>query len=226
MANDHVAIDGPVASGKTTISQLLATRTGHLYLDTGAMYRAVAYLALRNGVDLDSESGLVAMLAHHTISIVTDATRTAGYRVLVDGRDTGERLFDPDVASAVSSVAARSGIRTELVQRQRAIAAQGPVVMAGRDIGTVVLPDARHKFFLTASVDERARRRQAEFHERRLDVPFDEVRSQIVERDRLDSTRAVSPLRAASDAITIDSTDMRPEQVIAKMRAVMDGARA
>ena len=226
MANDHVAIDGPVASGKTTISQLLATRTGHLYLDTGAMYRAVAYLALRNGVDLDNESGLVAMLAHHTISIVTDPTRTAGYRVLVDGRDTGERLFDPDVASAVSSVAARSGIRTELVQRQRAIAAQGPVVMAGRDIGTVVLPDARHKFFLTASVDERARRRQAEFHERRLDVAFDEVRSQIVERDRLDSTRAVSPLRAASDAVTIDSTDMKPEEVVAKMRAVMDGAPA
>jgi CMP/dCMP kinase len=226
MGNDHVAIDGPVASGKTTISQLLATRTGHLYLDTGAMYRAVAYLALRNGVDLDNESGLVAMLAHHTISIVTDPTRTAGYRVLVDGRDTGERLFDPDVASAVSSVAARSGIRTELVQRQRAIAAQGPVVMAGRDIGTVVLPEARHKFFLTASVDERARRRQAEFHERRLDVPFDEVRSQIVERDRLDSTRAVSPLRAASDAVTIDSTDMKPEEVVAKMRAVMDGAPA
>jgi cytidylate kinase len=226
MANDHVAIDGPVASGKTTISQLLATRTGHLYLDTGAMYRAVAYLALRNGVDLDNESGLVAMLAHHTISIVTDPTRTAGYRVLVDGRDTGERLFDPDVASAVSSVAARSGIRTELVQRQRAIAAQGPVVMAGRDIGTVVLPEARHKFFLTASVDERARRRQAEFHERRLDVAFDEVRSQIVERDRLDSTRAVSPLRAADDAVTIDSTDMKPEEVVAKMRAVMDGAPA
>jgi cytidylate kinase len=93
--------------------------------------------------------------------------------------------------------------------------------MAGRDIGTVVLPDARHKFFLTASVDERARRRQAEFHERGLDVPFDEVRDQIAERDRLDTTRATSPLRVAPDAITIDSTDLQPEDVVARMRAAM-----
>jgi cytidylate kinase len=226
MANDHVAIDGWVASGKTTISQILAAETGHLYLDTGAMYRAVAYLALRNGIDLDSESGLVDMLAHHTIAILTDPSATAGYRVLVDGRNTGERLFDPDVAAAVSSVAALPAIRADLVERQRAIAAQGPVVMAGRDIGTVVLPDARHKFFLTASVDERARRRQAEFRDRGLEVPFDQVRAQIVERDRLDSTRAASPLRAAADAITIDSTDMQPAEVVARMRAAMDAARA
>ncbi len=226
MPNDHVAIDGPVASGKTTISQLLAAETGHLYLDTGAMYRAVAYLALKNGVDLDNESGLVSMLAHHTIAIVADPAATAGYRVVIDGRNTGERLFDPDVASAVSSVAALPAIRAELVRRQRAIAAQGPVVMAGRDIGTVVLPDARHKFFLTASVDERARRRQAEFHERGLDVEFAEVRAQIAERDRLDSTRAASPLRPADDAVTIDSTDLQPADVVARMRALMDGARA
>jgi CMP/dCMP kinase len=226
MSNDHIAIDGWVASGKTTLSQMLAAETGHLYLDTGAMYRAVAYLALKNGVDLDNEASLLAMLAHHTISIVPDTAAHAGYRVLIDGADTADRLFDPDVASAVSTVAAHAGIRSELVARQRAIAAQGPVVMAGRDIGTVVLPDARYKFFLTASVDERARRRQAEFHERGLDVPFDEVRAQIVERDRLDSTRAVSPLRAAADAITIDSTDLQPEDVVARMRAVMDGSRA
>ncbi|HEV2739595.1 MAG TPA: (d)CMP kinase [Candidatus Elarobacter sp.] len=224
--NSNVAIDGWSASGKTTVAKLLASALDFLYLDTGAMYRAVAYLALRNGVDLDNESGLVAMLAHHTIAIVTDAAMTAGYRVLVDGRNTGERLFDPDVAAAVSSVAALPAIRTDLVARQRAIAAHGPVVMAGRDIGTVVLPDARHKFFLTASVDERARRRQAEFHDRGLDVPFDEVRAQIVERDRLDSTRAASPLRAAADAITIDSTDMQPHEVVARMRAAMDAARA
>jgi len=226
MSNDHVAIDGPVASGKTVNSRRLATETGHLYLDTGAMYRAVAYLALRNGVDLDNERSLVAMLAQHHISIVADASVPAGYRVVIDGRGTGERLFDPDIAAAVSTVAALPAIRTELVERQRAIAAQGPVVMAGRDIGTVVLPDARHKFFLTASVDERARRRQAEFAERGLDVPFDEVRAQIVERDRLDSTRAVSPLRAAADAITIDSTDLQPAEVVAAMRAAMDTARA
>ena len=226
MANDHVAIDGFVASGKTTMSQLVAAETGRLYLDTGAMYRAVAYLALSNGVDLDSERGLVAMLAHHTISIVPDGAAHNGYRVVIDGNDTADRLFDPDVASAVSTVAALPGIRAELVERQRAIAEEGPVVMAGRDIGTVVLPDARYKFFLTASVDERARRRQVEFHERGLDVPFDEVRAQIVERDRLDSTRAVSPLRAAADAVTIDSTDLQPAEVVAQMRAVMEATRA
>ncbi len=224
--NDHVAIDGWTAAGKTTIAQRLASELRHLYLDTGAMYRAVAYLALRNGVDLDNERGLLAMLEHHTIAIVADASRTAGYRVIVDGRDTGARLFDPDVAAAVSTVAALPGIRAELVQRQRAIAAQGPVVMAGRDIGTVVLPDARHKFFLTASVEERARRRQAEFESRGLTVAFDEVRAQIEERDRLDSTRAVSPLRAAADAVTIDSTRMQPDEVVAAMRRAMDAARA
>ncbi|HTJ27145.1 MAG TPA: (d)CMP kinase [Candidatus Limnocylindria bacterium] len=222
MPNDHVAIDGPVSSGKTTISQMLAVQTGHLYLDTGAMYRAVAYLALTNGVDLDNESGLLAMLTHHTIAIGADPSTTAGYRVLIDGHDTGERLFDPDVAAAVSSVAALPGVRAELVARQRAIAEQGPVVMAGRDIGTVVLPDARNKFYLTASVDERARRRHAEFEQRGLDVPYDEVRAQIVERDRLDTTRAASPLRVAEGAITIDSTDLQPEDVVAKMRAFME----
>ncbi len=226
MANDHVAIDGPVASGKTLSAKTLAAAIGHLYLDTGAMYRSVAYLALKNAVDLDNESGLLAMLARHTIAIEPDLGRAVGYRVLIDGGDVHERLFDPDVAAAVSTVAALAGIRAELVERQRAIARQGPVVMAGRDIGTVVLPDARHKFFLTASVEERARRRRAEFHERGLHVPFGEVRDQIAERDRLDSTRSVSPLRVADDALTIDSTDLQPEEVVARMRAAMATARA
>jgi cytidylate kinase len=220
-ANGNVAIDGFVASGKTTLGKLLATELGYLYLDTGAMYRAVAYLALMNGVDLDNEHGLVTMLAHHRIDIVNDPQAPHGYRVRIDGFDMGERLFDPDVAAAVSSVAALPLIREELVRRQREIARQGPVVMAGRDIGTVVLPDARYKFFLTASVDERARRRQAEFAARGLAVPFEEVRDQIVERDRLDTTRAASPLRPAPDAVTIDSTALQPEQVVVKMRAAM-----
>ncbi|HEV3087472.1 MAG TPA: (d)CMP kinase [Candidatus Elarobacter sp.] len=226
MENDHVAIDGPVGGGKTVNGRALADATNRLYLDSGAMYRAVAFLALRNGVDLDNESGLLTMLSHHDVSVVRDVAARAGYRIVIDGYDTGERLFDPDVSAAVSIVATLARVRHELVDRQRAIAAQGPVVMAGRDIGTVVLPDARHKFFLTASVDERARRRQAEFRERGLDVPFDEVRAQIVERDRLDSTRAVSPLRVAPDAITIDSTDLQPAEVVARMRAAMDAAPA
>ena len=117
-------------------------------------------------------------------------------------------------------------VRAALLSLQRRLALQGPCVVEGRDVGTVVLPEARHKFFLTASVDERARRRQAEFHERGLDVPLEEVRAQIAERDRLDSTRAASPLRAAADAVTIDSTDLQPADVVAWMRALMDGAPA
>jgi cytidylate kinase len=224
MANRHVAIDGPVASGKTVAARALAAALGHLYLDTGAMYRAAAYLALHYGVDLDNERAILALLEHHRIRLVPDERTSAGYRVEVDGRDTGTRLFDPEVSSAVSTVAALGGVRTAMVAEQRAIADEGPVVMAGRDIGTVVLPDARFKFYLTASVDERADRRAKEFAERGIDVSLAEVREQIEERDRLDRNRTVAPLRPANDAVIIDSTALQAGDVIARMRAAIDGA--
>lgn len=219
-----MAIDGPVASGKTVAARALAARLGHLYLDTGAMYRAAAYLALHNGVDLDNERAILTLLGQHRIGLVPDARSAIGYRVEIDGRDTGTELFDPEVSAAVSTVAALPGVRAAMVEQQRAIAADGPVVMAGRDIGTVVLPDARFKFFLTASVDERAARRAREFAERGIDVSLDEVRAQIEERDRLDRGRAVAPLRAAPDAILIDSTALAPEAVVDCMRARIDAA--
>jgi cytidylate kinase len=224
MTNRHVAIDGPVASGKTVAARALAAALGHLYLDTGAMYRAAAYLALHNGVDLDNERAILSFLERHRIRLVTDETVSAGYRVEIDGVDTGTKLFDPEVSSAVSTVAALPGVRTALVSQQRAIAKEGPVVMAGRDIGTVVLPEARFKFYLTASVDERADRRSKEFAERGLDVGIDEVRIQIVERDRLDENRATSPLRPADDALIIDSTALQASDVLAKMRTVITAA--
>ena len=222
MANRHVAIDGPVASGKTVAARALAASLGHLYLDTGAMYRGAAYLALHFGVDLDNERAILALIDHHRIRLVTDETTSAGYRVEIDGADTGTRLFDPEVSSAVSTVAALPGVRNAMVAEQRAIAAEGPVVMAGRDIGTVVLPDARFKFYLTASVEERADRRAKEFAERGLDVSLDEVREQIEERDRLDRNRAVAPLRAASDAVVIDSTALQAGDVLRQMRAIIE----
>jgi CMP/dCMP kinase len=224
MQNQHVAIDGPVASGKTVAARLLAKALGQLYLDTGAMYRAAAYLALKNGVDLDNERAILGLIALHRIRLLPDEASSLGYRIEIDGVDTGTRLFDPDVASAVSTVAALPGVRAAMVQEQRKIAHEGPVVMAGRDIGTVVLPQARHKFFLTASVDERAARRAREFAERHIDVSPDEVRAQIVERDHLDETRAVSPLRPADDAVLIDSTALDPQTVVDRMRALIDGA--
>ena len=222
--NGSVAIDGRVASGKSTTGHTLAQRLNYLYLDTGAMYRAVAYLALRNGVSVDQEEALIGLLRAHHLDVVTDESTQLGYAVCVDGQDVTEKLFDPDVTAAVSVVASQPRIRSALVERQREIARKGPVVMAGRDIGTVVLPDARHKFFLTASLDERARRRQTELADRGVDVALDDVRRQIAERDRLDETRATSPLRRADDAVLIDSTGISADQVVERMLAVIHTA--
>jgi cytidylate kinase len=224
MTNRHVAIDGPVASGKTVAARALASSLGHLYLDTGAMYRAAAYLALHYGVDLDNERAILALIELHRIRLVPDEIASAGYRIEIDGVDTGTKLFDPEVSSAVSTVAALPGVRTAMVSEQRKMAEEGPVVMAGRDIGTVVLPEARFKFFLTASVGERADRRAKEFAERGIDVGIEEVREQIEERDRLDRNRAVAPLRAADDAVLIDSTDLQAGDVLARMRAIIEAA--
>jgi len=154
MSNRHVAIDGPSASGKTVVSRALAARLGILYLDTGAMYRAVAYLALRHGVELDNDAALVEMLARSSLAIVADETAPNGYRVIVNERDVSGQLTLPDVTAAVSTVAAAPAVRAALVERQRVIAASEPVVMAGRDIGTVVLPDARFKFTTVENVRE------------------------------------------------------------------------
>ncbi len=221
MSNRHVAIDGPSASGKTVVSRALAGRLGTLYLDTGAMYRAVAYLALRNGVDLDNDTALVEMFAGHSLSIAADEAAPNGYRVLVDDRDVTAKLTQPDVTAAVSTVAAAPHIREALVERQRTIASAEPVVMAGRDIGTVVLPDARYKFFLTASLAERAERRRLELVANGIAVRGADVAAQLAERDRLDAARTTSPLRAAADAVLIDSTQIDVDTVVERMLAAM-----
>ncbi|GAC1414720.1 MAG: (d)CMP kinase [Candidatus Velthaea sp.] len=224
MPNRHVAIDGPSASGKTVVSRALAGRLGTLYLDTGAMYRAVAFLALRNAIDLDNETSLVDLLLHHPLRITADAAAPNGYSVLVDEHDITDELTRPDVTAAVSTVAAAPRVRAALVEKQRAIARIEPVVMAGRDIGTVVLPDASYKFFLTASLAERAKRRQAEFALNGIEVSENEVGAQLAERDRLDASRLTSPLRPARDARLIDSTDLPIDGVIAQMLAAMGHA--
>jgi len=218
----HVAIDGPVASGKTTVARLLARDLDVLYLDTGAMYRAVAFIALQHGIDLDNEALLLELLRENAVHIEADAHEERGYRIFAGTHRLGDELFTNEVAAVVSTVAAHPAIRDELTRQQRAIARRGPVVMAGRDIGTVVLPDAPVKIFLTASTAARVERRLSEFASYGHHLDRAHLAEQIEERDRVDRSRLVAPLRAAPDAITIDSSDLTPEEVVARIRTEVD----
>jgi cytidylate kinase len=224
--NASVAIDGPAASGKTTVARQLARDLRYLYLDTGAMYRAVALCALEAGADVRDESAVMTALGPRTILIADDPEAQSGYRVALDDRDVTMRLVDADVTAVVSSVAAHPRVREDLVARQRTIAERGPVVMAGRDIGTVVLPLARHKFYLTASVDERVRRRALELEEAGRTVDRAELRADVERRDAMDEARTASPLRPAVDAMIIDSSDLGIDDVVARMLAAIAAVRA
>lgn len=198
-----IAIDGPAGSGKSTVAKAVAARLGIAYLDTGAMYRAVAFTAMRRGVDPD-DTVLVAKLAMGMSLEVSDT-------VLVDGVDATIEVRSPEVTRAVSVVAANSEVRRELVRRQREWALQhGGGVVEGRDIGTVVFPEAPVKIYMTASDEERAQRRSQEM----LDMHYDEVAADIARRDHVDSTRQDAPLMAASDAIVVDTTTSSVSQVV------------
>lgn len=206
-----VTIDGPTAAGKSTVARGVAQRLGFGYVDTGAMYRSVALAAIRRGVDLADSAALEQIAA--TLQIES-RPEDSGERVLVGGEDATTAIRRPEVSAAASVVGAMPGVRAALVARQRALAAAGGVVMEGRDIGTVVLPDAEVKVFLLASLDARAERRHAELIARGVVVTLDEVRRQEAERDQRDQTRAHSPLRAAPDAVVLDTTAQTPEQII------------
>lgn len=210
----HVAIDGPVASGKTTAAREVARRIGALYLDTGAMYRAVALAALRGGVDPTDEAALLRLARENPIWVELDPAAPLGFRIRCGSTEMGPELFSAEVEEIVSTVAAQPAVRAEMVERQREIATRGRVVMAGRDIGTVVLPDAPLKVFLTASVEARVARRAAELAAAGAPVDSEALRVQIEERDRLDASRPVAPLRPAPDAVVIDSSDLDEEQVV------------
>lgn len=214
-----MAIDGPTAAGKSTVAREIARRLGYAYLDTGAMYRAVALAAQRRGTDLSDHAALTRLARGLAIEF-TGAPD--GGRVLVDGEDVTDAIRSPEVSEASSRVSTIPGVREAMVARQRVLAAAGGVVMEGRDIGTVVLPDAEVKVFLTASLDARAGRRHAELLARGVAVTLDEVRRQVADRDRRDETRAHSPLRPAPDAVTVDTTDLTLAQAIA---AVLDVVR-
>lgn len=213
-----VAIDGPSGAGKSTISKLLAQRLGFAHIDTGAMYRCVALAALRRGIDPQNHAALGAL----SLALSIEFRRSNGEQhVFLDGEDVSAAIRSPEVSLLTSRVSSVPAVRDNLVELQRRMGAQGGVVLEGRDIGTVVFPMAQAKFYLTASAEERGRRRYLELKAKGLEVELDKTIAEVRERDEADSTRQHSPLRRAVDAILIDSTGMSIEAVVAQMQAVV-----
>jgi cytidylate kinase len=201
-----IAIDGGVATGKSAVGKRVAERLGLPFIDSGLMYRAITRLAAERGID-PGDIDAVAKLAH-SVKLTVD-----GERVWADGVELTEGIYDADFADALPRVSANPGVREALVAQQRALGSNG-VVMAGRDIGTIVFPDADYKFFLTASLDEKVRRREAQFERRGERVDPGVMRKEVETRDRVDTERAVAPLRPAPDAVVIDTDDLTVDQVV------------
>jgi len=205
-----IAIDGPVGSGKSTLARRVAAMLGYIYIDTGAMYRSVALKALRRGVPLEAADQLTALAGETRIDLrAQDGTQ----QVFLDGEDVTAAIRTPDVAQAASKVAVVPGVRKVLVAEQRRAGDQGGVVMEGRDIGSVVFPDAQLKIFLTASPEIRAERRWREHQQKGDSIDLARTLEEIRERDRRDRERSTSPLVRAQDAVVVDSTAMEPEEV-------------
>lgn len=222
-----IAIDGPAASGKSTISGLLARRLGYVYFDTGVMYRAVTWAALVRGIAIWDEAGVTALAQQLQIDVVRPMVYDGRqYTVLADGQDVTWAIRQPAVNQGVSPVSAYPGVRAALTAQQRRIGQKGRIVMAGRDIGTVVLPDADLKIYLEASAEERAARRYREMMARGEPADYDAVLDSVRRRDEIDSGRDVAPLRAAKDAVVIDTTSLNVEQVLEKIVALVNGWQA
>jgi cytidylate kinase len=219
-----IAIDGPAASGKSAVGVALARRLGFRFFDTGAMYRAVTWLALHRGIDVRDAAALAQLASRATVDVrdmPDDAIEPTA--VTVDGEDATPHLRDPDVEANVSLVSRVPGVRAALVRIQRELAAAGGVVMAGRDIGSVVLPDAGLKVYLDASRDVRARRRAAQLRAAGLEPDFDALLADLSRRDGIDSSRQASPLTAAPDAVIINTDMLSIEEVVRRIEALAHG---
>ena len=206
-----IAIDGPAAAGKSTVAKIIARRLTYIYIDTGAMYRALTYKALNNGIDPNNEAALYDLLMSTDIKLQNGAN---GQDVLIDGIIASDEIRTPNVTKNVSAVSQHKLVREEMVRRQQAMSEQGGVVMDGRDIGTQVMPNAEVKIFMLASVDERAKRRHDENILKGFDSDLEQLKKEIAARDKFDSEREVSPLKKAADAIELDTTSLSIEEVV------------
>ena len=215
-----IAIDGPSGAGKSTLGRMLARELGLLYLDTGAMYRAVAYAALRSGADTTDGEAMAKVARQANIELAGDPD---SLQVLLDGHDISKEIRSEAAGHSASIISAIPKVRRELVRRQRELGARGGVVLDGRDIGTVVFPDADAKFFLTATPEQRAGRRYDEERRRAPDLNYEEILHDINARDNRDSSRTDSPLAIADNAVVFDTTELSIEEVFGRMLEVVRG---
>ena len=215
----NIAIDGPAGAGKSTIAKAVAARKGYIYVDTGAMYRAMALFILRNGIDPEDAAAISAKCAEADITI---EYRDGVQVVLLGGENVNDYLRTPQVSDMASRTSVNGDVRVKLVELQQELAHRQNVVMDGRDIGTVVLPDAQVKIFLTASVEVRADRRYKELIEKGENADLNEIKAQIKERDERDMNREISPLRQAEDAVLVDTSCMSIEEVVERILSIID----
>ena len=214
----NIAMDGPVGAGKSSIADAVAKKLGILHLDTGAMYRALGLTAVRRGIDLADEEGITALAREIEVSVAYDE---AGQRTLVDGEDVTGLIRTPEVSMAASAVGRYLGVRREMVAIQQRLAATTPMLVDGRDICLRVLPDAPVKIYLTASAEERARRRWLEMKQKGDDIAYETVLEDLRARDDQDMNRQVDPLRPTEDAVLVDSTCLDFDQVVDKISEIV-----
>ena len=207
----NIAIDGPAGAGKSSVAKAVAAKLGFIYVDTGALYRSIGVNALRHGIKTDDADAVIALLPETKVELrYIDGAQ----QVFLNGEDVSEAIRMPEASMAASNVSAIPAVRTFLLDLQRDMAKNNNVIMDGRDIGTVILPDAQYKFFLTASAEVRADRRFKELKEKGIDVDYNALLEEIIQRDYNDSHRETAPLRQADDAILIDSSNMTLEESI------------
>lgn len=213
MQEEHIAIaiDGPAAAGKSTVAKIVAEKLNYIYVDTGAMYRALTLKALNDGVDPSDEAAVLNLLLETNIELANDST---GQRVILDGKDVTEEIRYQPVSANVSYIAKLTAVRQEMLKRQRELAKDRGVVMDGRDIGTHVLPGAQVKIFLVASVDERAKRRHDENIAKGIPSDLDQLKAEIEKRDEIDTNRETAPLVKADDAVELDTTSLSIHEVV------------